>query len=296
MFSHLSNLKKASLFFGLAMALTLAVILIFRLVLPQSEMVILVHMLTPLLATLIMVFVITRDGVGGNSRLPIGLTRSGRQAWGLALLLPLPILAVSYGLAWASGMAAFASPIESGWIPDLLINLVINFLIITLFVVSEEVGFRGYLLPRLQGLGDKRAILLSSFLHGVWHLPLILLTPFYLAEGNRLLTIPLFLLLLTAAGAIYGTLRLVTGSLWPGVVLHSAFNVFLGLFTTLTVMRSPFAIYMIGESGVLTLVLTAVVAFWLMQRWPVTKVQGLAGFVDKGELVDPVNPLSTGMK
>lgn len=32
---------------------------------------------------------------------------------------------------------------------------------------------------------------LSGFLHGVWYLPLILLTSFYLAEGNPLLTIPL---------------------------------------------------------------------------------------------------------
>jgi uncharacterized protein len=296
MFTHISNLKKASLFFCLATALTLAVVLIFRFVLPQSEMVILVHMLTPLLATLIMLFVITGDGAKGDGNTPLGLTRSGRQVWGLAVLLPLPILAVSYGLAWASGMAVFTAPTESGWIPDLLINLVINFLIITLFVLSEEIGFRGYLLPRMQELGDKQAIILSGFLHGVWHLPLILLTPFYLAEGNRLLTVPLFLLLLTAAGAIYGTLWLATGSLWPGVILHGAFNVFLGLFTTLTVMRSPLAIYMIGESGVLTLVLTAVAAFWIMQRWPVTKVHGLVGFVDKGESVNPVNPQSTGMK
>ena len=44
---------------------------------------------------------------------------------------------------------------------------VINFIVITLFVVSEEIGFRGYLLPRLQELGNTRAILLSGFLHGV---------------------------------------------------------------------------------------------------------------------------------
>jgi uncharacterized protein len=296
MFTHLSNLKKAILFFCLAVTLTLAVVWIFRLILPQSEMVILAHMLTPLLATLVMLFVVTRDGAKGDGNLPLGLTRSGHQMWGLALLLPLPILAISYGLAWASGVTAFAAPTDSGWIPDLLINLVINFLIITLFVISEEVGFRGYLLPRLQELGGKQAIILSGFLHGVWHLPLILLTPFYLAEGNRLLTVPLFLLLLTAAGAIYGTLRVATGSLWPGVILHGAFNVFLGLFTTLTVMQSPLGFYLVGESGVLTLVLTAVVAFWLMQRWSVTKVSGLAGFVDKGESTNPVNSQSTGMK
>jgi uncharacterized protein len=274
MFPTLSNLKKASLFFGLVMTLTLAVVLIFRLALPQSELVILAHMLTPLLATLIMLFVVTRDGLAvsrsaseTNGRLPLGFTRSGRQTWGLALLLPLPILAVSYGLAWVSDAAAFAPPTESGWLPDLLINLVINFLIITLFVVSEEIGFRGYLLPRLRKLGDTQAILLSGFLHGVWHLPLILLTPFYLAEGNRWLTIPLFLLLLTAAGAIYGALRLATGSLWPVIILHAAFNAFLGLCTALTAMRSPLAIYLVGESGVLTLAVTAVAALWIMQRY-----------------------------
>ncbi len=296
MFSHLSNLKKASLFFGLVMALDLALVFFLHRAAPQAEIVVLLHMLTPLLAALIMLFVVTRDGLRGNGRFPLGLARSGRQAWGIALLLPLPILAVSYGLAWLSGAAAFVAPAESGWLPDLLINLVINLLIITLFVVSEEVGFRGYLLPRLRPLGDTKAVLLAGFLHGVWHLPLILLTPFYLAEGNPWLTIPLFLLLLTAAGVIYGTLRLATGSLWPATILHAAFNLFLGLFTSFTVMGSPLAIYLVGESGVLTLAATAVAAFWMVRRWPAINEPGLAGFADKSEAVTPVNPLSTGMK
>lgn len=296
MFSNLSNLKKAALFYGLVMALTLAVVLIFRLVMPQNDLVILAHMLMPLLATLIMLFVFTGDGYGGDGRLPLGLTRSGWQTWGVALLLPLPILAVSYGLAWVSGTATFVAPTASGWLPDLLIKLVINFLIIALFVVSEEIGFRGYLLPRLRQLGDTQAILLSGFLHGVWHLPLIFLTSFYLAEGNPWLTIPLFLLLLTAAGALYGKLSLATGSLWPGVILHASFNAFLGLFITLTMMRSPLAIYLVGESGVVTLGVTAVVARWFMQRWPGTKVHRWAGLADKSESVNPANPLSTGTK
>jgi uncharacterized protein len=296
MFSHLSNFKKATIYFGLVMILSLTLVFFFRRAAPQAEIVVLLNMLTPLLATLIMLFVVTRDGLRGNDRLSLGLIRSGWQTWGLAFLLPLPILAVTYGLAWASGMAAFTPPAESGWLPNLLINLAINFLIITLFVVSEEIGFRGYLLPRLRQLGDKQAILLSGFLHGVWHLPLILLTPFYLAQGNRWLTIPLFLLLLTAAGAIYGALRLATGSLWPAVILHATFNAFLGLFATLTVMRSPLGIYLVGESGVLTLMVTAVAAFWFIQRWPAAKVYRVAEFVDKDETLNPVDPLSTGMK
>jgi uncharacterized protein len=290
-YSHLSNIKQASLFFGLVMSLSLGLVLIFRFFLPQGEVVILLNMLTPLLATLIMMFVVTREGYGGDRRFSLGLAPLARQTWVLAFLLPLPILAVTYSLGWASSVAALAVPTESGWLPNLTINLLINFLVGAVLVASEEIGFRGYLLPRLQGLGDTRAILLSGILHGAWHLPLILLTSFYLGEGNRFLTIPVFLLLLTAAGWVYGKLRLATGSIWPGVIVHASFNVFLGLFTTLTVMRSPLAIYLVGESGVLTLVVTAVAAFWVMQRWPapgkIRTGDGWGGLADDNEPVRP---------
>ena len=94
----------------------------------------------------------------------------------------------------------------------------------------------------------------------------MLLTPFYAGEGNHFLTIPIFLLLLTASGVIIGTLRLETDSIWPGTILHGAFNSFLGVFTTLTVLSSPLANYLVGETGVLTLLATAVVAFWFLRR------------------------------
>ncbi|HRQ42549.1 MAG TPA: type II CAAX endopeptidase family protein [Chloroflexota bacterium] len=266
MFSNLSDLKKAGLFYVLVMALNVTQILIFRAAAPEAEIVVITHMMTPLLITLLMLFVFTRDGYGQHGRFGLGLRRLGWHSWGLALLLPLLVLAVSYGLAWLSGAATLVVPTDDGGLPNLLINLLPELVIVILLVLSEEIGFRGYLLPRLLGLGSKRAITLSGFLHAIWHLPIIYLTPFYLAEGSRFLTIPIFLLLLTAAGVIYGVLRLETESIWPSTILHGAFNAFLGVFTTLTVQSSPVAIYLVGESGVLTLLSTAVVALWLLQR------------------------------
>ncbi|RPI24244.1 MAG: CPBP family intramembrane metalloprotease [Chloroflexota bacterium] len=73
---------------------------------------------------------------------------------------------------------------------------------------NEEIGWRGYFLPHLLPLGRNRALLHSGQFHGVFHLPLILLTPFYHGLGNRLIVIPLFLMALTAAGVWYGYLRL----------------------------------------------------------------------------------------
>lgn len=267
MLNHLSELKKASLFYFIVMTLSLALVMFFRLAAPKSEFVVLANMLTPTLATVIMLYVLTSDGYKRKAQFSLGLTRSGWRSWGLALLLPLIVLTITYGLAWLSGAASFLAPTGEGWFPNLFIDLLIELLILIPLVLGEEIGFRGYLLPRLRELGSTKAVLISGFLHGTWHLPLILLTSFYLTEGNRILTIPFFLMLLTAAGVMYGVLRLTTDSLWPSVVLHATFNAFLGVFATLTVVRSPLTIYIIGESGVLTLAVTTGVAFWFLQHW-----------------------------
>ena len=111
--------------------------------------------------------------------------------------------------------------------------------------------------------------MLSGFSHATWHLPINLLTPFY-----EVLIIPIFLLVLTAAGVIIDLLRLETDSIWPGTILHGAFNAFWDVFAALTVLSSPLAVYLVGESGLLTLLATAAVAFWFSRRWktPVEQV------------------------
>lgn len=47
---------------------------------------------------------------------------------------------------------------------------------------------------------------------------------------------------------------------------HAAFNSFLDIFTSLTLMTSPLAIYIVGEGGMLTLLATVLAAAWLVQR------------------------------
>lgn len=275
MLNHLSELKKASLFYFIVMALSVALVMFFRLAAPRAEIVVVANMLTPMLAAVIMLYVLTSDGYKRKGSFSLGLTRSGWRGWGLALLLPLVVLTITYGLVWLSGAASFLAPTGEGWLPNLFINLLIELLISIPLCLGEEIGFRGYLLPRLRELGSTKAVVISGFLHGAWHLPLILLTSFYLNEGNRLLTIPLFLMLLTAAGVMYGVLRLTTDSLWPSVILHASFNAFLGVFVTLTAARSALTTYILGESGVLTLAVTAGVAFWFLQRWLSTRSTNL---------------------
>jgi CAAX protease family protein len=88
-----------------------------------------------------------------------------------------------------------------------LLDLLFELIFTTIFGLAEEIGWRGYLLPHLVPLGRSRALLLSGLLHGLWHLPIMLMTSTYHENGNRLIVVALFLLSLTAAGVLYGYLR-----------------------------------------------------------------------------------------
>lgn len=42
-----------------------------------------------------------------------------------------------------------------------------------IFALGEEIGWRGFLLPRLEPLGQWKAILVSGIIWGIWHAPVI---------------------------------------------------------------------------------------------------------------------------
>jgi membrane protease YdiL (CAAX protease family) len=142
------------------------------------------------------------------------------------------------------------------------------FVIGLLLALGEEIGWRGYLLPKLAAsLGSRRGMALTGLLHGVFHMPIIFLTPYYHPDGNRWLIVPLFLTTLTVAGLLYGWLRFSTNSVWPASVAHSAHNYFWALFGSMTVATSPLAAeYLAGETGLLPILGYGLLAAWLLTR------------------------------
>ena len=271
MFRNLTNNKKVLIFYAITLTLAIAVAAMAPVI---GDTVLIVTMLAPVVAVLFMLLVVTRDGYTRAGWAGLGLHRSGRQAWAFAILMPLPVLLFSYGIVWSTGIARLVLPPSSSGpalvpILNFLINFVLTLMITLIFTLGEEIGWRGYLLPRLRPLGARPAMLLTGLLHGIYHLPLMLMTPFYHGEGNRLIVLPLFLLTLTIAGVAYGYLRLTTNSVWPAALAHLAFNtywVYLGAFT---VAVSPLALeYLAGESGLLTILSLAAVVVWLLVRPP----------------------------
>jgi len=261
MFRNLTDGAKAAIYYALALGLGASLI---PLVPVFGALITVIYMFTPLLAVLLMLLVVTRDGYTKAGWAVLELHHWGVRAWGLALL-PCLTLGFGYSVVWLTGVASFARP--PGGLATLPLEVAFSAVIALPLAFGEELGWRGYLLPHLSAMPRGRALLLSGLLHGLWHLPILLLTPYYHSIGNSLIITALFLATLTVAGAVYGYLRLTTGSTWPAVLAHAIANVVWGMLSGLTIAASPVTLeYLAGETGLLPLLATAVVAGWLLHR------------------------------
>lgn len=92
-----------------------------------------------------------------------------------------------------------------------------------LFAMGEELGWRGFLLPKLLPLGEWKALLLSGAIWGLWHAPATILHghnfPAHPYLGVLVMTVGCMLL-----GVIFGWLYLKTKSPWAPALAHGAFN------------------------------------------------------------------------
>jgi membrane protease YdiL (CAAX protease family) len=267
MFTKLTDTNKAAIFSVLVLCLATGVALLIRfLELSPNVGMWVLWSCTPTVAALIMLLVVTREGYSKEGWKVLGLHRLGLSVWWIAFGLTLLITVAASAIVWATPLASFVVP-EAG-IVDATINFLIQVVILMLtFALAEEIGMRGYLLPKLLALGRTRALALSGLVFATWHMPLILLTPVF-PVGNKLISLPLFYGSVVAASFVYGYLRLYTGSVWPASLAHAVHNAAwdtLGAFTA-----TSYAVivnkYLVGDYGILILVGAVIGAIWLSRR------------------------------
>jgi len=200
----------------------------------------------------------------------------GRQGWrmvGIGFILPSVIGLLAYGTAWALGLAHFAGRTQAFGLPlppalvfaiTVALFSTINVVFSAFLAAGEEIGWRGFMLTRLIDAGVPQPILASGAIWGLWHLPLILSGSY--AAGTQLLRgAAIFLIGAIAFGSIIAWLRLESGSVWPGVVMHGVWNsVIQGVFDRAT--TGPAALLWTGESGILTLVVLIAIALFALRR------------------------------
>lgn len=191
----------------------------------------------------------TRRGAGG-----LGWRWGGWRYYGIAYALPLAIGIPVYAVLWWSGWGDFdPTPLEAlrakyGLPPGALGTSGAVLLVLALAPLGmlsslgEEIGWRGFLVPRLAQLFDlRRTSLFVGLLWALWHYPLIfLVVPHYLPDLPLGFGTVCFTVMVVAVSAVYTWLRLRSGSVFPAALLHATSNAFLFGLDRLTLHHTPY--------------------------------------------------------
>ena len=205
----------------------------------------------------------------------------------LAWLFPLAVCIVAYGIAWATHLEGFSAPVKAPlgltalppalrFVVSVTLNLTLGTVLSAISAAGEEIGWRGFMLTRLVEAKLPHPVLLSGLIWSTWHLPLIL-SGEYAAGPHPVLSAILFVVGTTSGGVVAARVRLDSGSIWPPIVFHSAWNaVIQGSFDRYTAGGDVARATTIwtGESGYLVITTTAFLAFlvarkpWSMRKRP----------------------------
>jgi CAAX protease family protein len=198
----------------------------------------------------------------------LGLGRPGLRLMPAAILIPGLIAAASFATAAALGVLTMSIP-GLRFNGSFLLTVVVTFVLWSFIFLGEEIGWRGFLLPRLaEVMPFRRAAMLVGVAQWAYHVPLYLTASGYMSGGSRWIVVPVALVMFVAGGVFYAWLRAASGSLWPVTVAHNAFNTwFEGIGRLVVTASSPAAVaYVLGETGIATMVLSVVAAWVLLRR------------------------------
>jgi membrane protease YdiL (CAAX protease family) len=270
MFTKLTDTTKGAIFAVLVLFLSIGAALSINMLGLSGFAMAGVWSITPVVATLIMLLIVTREGYSKEGWKSLGLHRLGLSVWWIAFGVSLLISVVAAAIMWTTPLASFVVP-EGGILMGVLnaaIKLLLQVCVVALpFMLSEEIGMRGYLQPRLMSLGRRRALLLVGLVWATWHMPLIFLTPL-LPVGNKLISLPLFYGAAVAGSFFYGYLRIYTGSVWPSTIAHGVHNHAWGIMGVFTATSYPVIVnkYLGGDYGILIVVGGVIAAIWAGHR------------------------------
>lgn len=152
---------------------------------------------------------------------PLGLVlgkRANIQSFGLVKGIPkvgLSLSLIAIILAFLLSLLRFKLSL-----PELHISLLAT---VIYAPITEELFFRGYLQPKLQGrFGRWLGLIITAVLFTIIHLPKVFLTP---------LAAPSNLLLFFVLGVVFGIIRDESDSVYYPILCHAGYNAVTAFFT-----------------------------------------------------------------
>lgn len=183
---------------------------------------------------------------------------------GAAGLITFPSAEGVANLPRALGFQSLQEPI--GFLVAIAVVATIGMVTSMSSALGEEIGWRGFLTPRLTALtGFVWATLITGLIWAAWHLPMVVLSN-YNAGGDRTFEIASFVVMVVAGSGVYAWLRLESGSLWPAATLHASHNLFIQSLLDPLTTRGENSVTMVSEFGVVlaAVCVLASLPFWFL--------------------------------
>jgi len=208
-----------------------------------------------------------------------GETKYQIRSW----YIPLLYASIAYAIVWIFHLGAFGNPdfydslaksMHLGGPP--WISIVLGIVLIGTYglvrsvssALGEEIGWRGFLVPELaKTTSFTTTSLVSGIVWSLWHYP-ILIYGDYNAGTPTWYGLTCFTVMVVSMSFVFAWMRLKSGSLWTGAILHGSHNLYIqGIFTPITRNTGKTA-WFIDEFGcVLPLVAIAfAIYFWSKRR------------------------------
>lgn len=154
------------------------------------------------------------------SRREIGLLWGKLHAYGFAIAYPVIVLGATGGIAFLAGAVNTS---DADWGKTLLNVSLMSTTGIVMVLITEEGFFRGWLWAALKraGQSDMQVLIWTSLAFTAWHISAISLDTGFDIPAKE---VPIYLINATLIGAVFGMLRMVSGSVIVPSVCHAVWN------------------------------------------------------------------------
>lgn len=161
------------------------------------------------------------------------ITREGFKNASLRWRIPLRYyaIAVVLPLLWSSAALALNLLISrekfvAAPTPLELVMYGLQLIVTTLILFGEEFGWRSYLLQKWETWGLSHTLIATSFIWGIWHIPIVMTPSIFIADniGYPYIAIPGQITYITLLGVLIGWIYLKSGSIWPAMLMHGVSN------------------------------------------------------------------------
>jgi uncharacterized protein len=166
--------------------------------------------------------------ITGDWASPFPVSLAGRNLM-LVFVVPAAVEVGIYAAAYAAGMIVGQAHWRPAWSgARLIVNLAVNLPLLILIGLplstGEELGWRGYLQPRLDELGMPSSFLLVGVLWAAFHVPIMILTGYARTETSAQ-GLTLFTICCICDSYLWWRVCAATGSVVPAIVFHTFHNI-----------------------------------------------------------------------